>query len=69
MFNNTSHMTVTSSKPKCMRVADTVRRFYHLLLWRREFYFDVVGNVTPIRKLLRIAMHLAKSVITYIRVS
>jgi len=27
-----------------MRVADTVRRLYPKLLWREEFYFDVLGD-------------------------
>ena len=40
-------MTVMSPKPKWLRVADTVRRFYHLLLWMGEYYFDVVGKFEP----------------------
>jgi len=49
-------MTVTSPIQKIMRVADTVRRFYHFLLWREEFLFDVVGNF-ELKKLLQTAMH------------
>jgi len=51
-----------------MRVADTVKRFYHLLLWRGEFYFDVVGNFEP-KKITPNCNALAKSVISYIGVS
>ena len=39
-----SHMPVTSPNQNWMRVADTVKRFCHLFLWRGEFYFDMVGN-------------------------
>ena len=42
-----SHMTLTSSNQKWMRVADIVRRFCHFLLYRGEFYFDGVGNFEP----------------------
>ena len=67
-FNYTSHMTVTSPKPKWMSVADTVRRFYHLILWKGEFYFDVVGNFEP-KKISPNYNALAKSIISYIYVS
>ena len=50
------HMTLASPNEKWMRVADIVRRFCHFLLWRREFCFDVVGNLN-LRKWLQTAMH------------
>jgi len=61
-------MTVTSPKPKWMRAADTARRFYNLLLWRGEFYFDVVGNFEP-KKITPNCNALAVSIISYIGVS
>ena len=61
-------MTVTSPKLTWMRVADTVRRFYNLLLWRGEFYFDVVGNFEP-TKIIPNCNALAKSIISYLGVS
>jgi len=67
IYNNTSHMTVTSPKPKWMRVGDTVRRFYHLLLWRGEFYFAGVGNFE--KKITQNCNALGQSVISYIGVS
>ena len=45
------HMTLTSPNKKWMRFADIVRRFYHFLLWRGNFCFDVVGNF-ELRKIL-----------------
>ena len=51
-----SHMTFASPNEKWIRVADIVRRFCNFLLWRREFCFDVVGNLN-LRKWLQTAMH------------
>ena len=62
-FNKSSHITVTSPKQKWKRVADTVRHFYHLLLWREEFYFDVVGNFEP-KKITPNCNALAKSIVS-----
>ena len=58
-----SHMT-----EKWMSVADIVRRFCHLLLWRGEFCFDVVGNFEP-KKMTPNCNALAKSIISYLWVS
>ena len=63
-----SHMTLTSSNEKWMRVADIVRRFCNFLLWRREFCFDVVGNF-ELKKMTPNCNALAKSIISYLWVS
>ena len=68
IFRKLSHMTVTSPNQKWMRVVDTVRRFYHFLLWRGEVYVDLVGNFDP-KKMTPNFNVLAKSIISYLGVS
>ena len=63
-----SHMTLASPNEKRMRVADIVRRFCQILLWRREFCFDVGGNF-GLKKITPNCNALAKSIISYIWVS
>ena len=63
-----SHMTLASPNEKWMRVANIVRRFCHFLLWRRDFFFDVVGNF-ELKKMTPNCNALAKSIISYLWVS
>ena len=67
-MNEGCWLSVKSPKPKWMRVADAVRQCYHLLLWRVEFHFDVVGNFEP-KKITPNCNALAKTIIYYIVVS
>jgi len=51
-----------------MRVADTVRRVYHLPPRRGEFYFDLVVNFEP-KRVTPNCNVLAKLIISYTGVS
>jgi len=61
-------MTGPSPNNTLLRVADTVCRFYHVLLCRGEFHFDGVGKFEP-KKLTPNCNTLAKSIISYLGVS
>ena len=51
-----SHMTLTSSNEKWMRVADIVRRFCHFL-YKGENFTLMVWAILSLRKLIKTAMH------------
>jgi len=69
IFNQLSQITGTTNTKMnegCWH-SYLVRRFYHFLLWRREFYFDDVGNFEP-KKLNPNCDALAKSIISHLGV-